>query len=222
MGTTGPPFELPYPEGSDDPDVPRDIKKLAEQLALVMGASSGIVGEIRQIIKVGTVAVVPDNWFILNGQKLQVADYPDLATLFGATSGEFALPNATGHFLRGTSSGGGGTGGSTKISAAQVPQHRHSVPAHNHTVSQTTRGAHSHILELTSGGTPGQYPQSAAASPAMSGRRGATRISGGDGNHTHSVAVSGGATNTGYVGSGSDYWQPHINVVFIIYAGEKA
>ena len=138
MGTTGPPFELPYPEGSDDPDVPRDIKNLAEQLDLVMGASSGIVGEIRQIIKVGTVAIVPNNWFILNGQKLQVADYPDLATLFGATSGEFALPNATGHFLRGTSSGGGGTGGSQKISAAQLPSHRHTIN-HDHPAFNISR-----------------------------------------------------------------------------------
>lgn len=94
----------------------------------------------------------------------------------------------------------GTTGGSASVSLteAQLPQHRHTIPALSGTAASA--GSHSHQILLSDTGGAGwdfTYGNSPSYSCRIQGSSGSA------GAHTHSVTTT--ASNTGYIGSGNGH-----------------
>ena len=126
----------------------------------------------------GLISAIPATWFLCNGAN--------------------GTPDLRGRFIYGASVDGdvGVTGGSAN---AIVVSHTHSTPAHTHTASSNTTGAHTHSFydkSLTVGGG-GFYTNYHATYHA-----GVTAITGSSGNHSHTITVnSGGGGTSGSTGS---------------------
>ena len=110
MGDTGAPHNLPFPELGDSPDVPRDVKALADkthaELSRVEGKADGNAQDIDS-----------------NAQDIatNAQDLADLtATLDGGDAGQVLTKstNADGDYMWADSQGGGGGGTLLKLFSA--------------------------------------------------------------------------------------------------------
>jgi microcystin-dependent protein len=180
------------------------------------------------LVPVGTIAAyagvtAPTGWLLCNGTS--TTGYTSLAALVGATTpdmrGRFPIgDNATLTLL--------GTGGSLTIAEANLPSHSHTFSATTGAMSANATPSHSitdpgHIhtfdqIENFDGGSFEGVAANIATSPTTSSstavNSAVTGISIDAHNiaHTHSVS---GTTGTGS-GSGTDYYQPHLVVNYII------
>ncbi len=127
-------------------------------------------------------------WAICNGASYSSTDYPALYAVLGSTS----LPDLRDRFPRGASASAAvkSTGGSTTISASNMPNHSHSM-AHDHAI----RNESSNIG--ASGSTIGE--EFLGSSTSRGWRTGASS-----------------AANTGTAGSGAAYWQPYYSAHYLI------
>ena len=213
---------------TDAPDVVGDINAVIDAIEQALAdAQTALVGEIAM----WPLPNPPAGWVVINGRLLSRTTYVDLfnvlGTAYGAGDGvtTFGLPDATDVVIMGASpaAGVGGRGGrdSFTLATTNLPSHNHTAN-HNHSVNQTTRGAHSHVLSLTSGGTPGQYPERGGKSSDVK-TTGRNSISGTDGNHNHSVSVNSASVTTSSSGKNPpnavDITPKHLRLNFIMYAG---
>ena len=130
----------PYPVGGDTPEVPRDVKALAE--ALDVDVAGGLpVGAV--ITFAGTT--VPTGWLMCNGAAFSSTTYPVLRTVLGRTT----TPNLIGRFVKGATTPHA-TGGNSTIKNNQMPVHNHGMPGQNNLAAATTDPGHSHPTYYTS------------------------------------------------------------------------
>lgn len=194
--------------------------------------SSAVIGSI--LMFAGETA--PDGWLLCNGQAVSRTDYADLFAVIGVaygsgdTSTTFNLPDLGGRVPVGVNDtylvGGHGGNETHYITTDEMP-------AHNHTASTASAGAHDHAMNSGSRyltynySTTGQGVTERAVAKASSGNYIAPVVNSSktdwagwdtvqrDGEHTHTVTVndSGG-------GEAISLMQPYVNVNYIIYAGK--
>jgi microcystin-dependent protein len=173
MGTTAK-YAIPYPELTDPPDGPTQMKNLAERVDIVVGLAFPVGGIIMWS---GTLATVPVGWALCNGAN----GTPDLRGRFivGASVD-------SGGTNTGASYNKGATGGadSTLLTTAHLP-------AHNHTMAAA--GTHDHAgyqrALYQDGGT-----SNALAIQSASGVVTATNAMADNGSHSHTINSSPAAT----------------------------
>lgn len=141
-------YKLPYPEGTDKPDGPTQIKDLAE----------AIEDALRLIVPAGTVfptgrSSAPEGFLMCEGQAVSRSTYAELfsaiSTTYGPGNGTttFNLPDLRGRVPVGADGAAGrlsandalgnASGAETHtLTEAQMPAH-----AHSYTLLQTTGGA---------------------------------------------------------------------------------
>lgn len=180
------------------------------------------------LVPVGTIAAyagvtAPTGWLLCNGTS--TTGYTSLAALVGATTpdmrGRFPIgDNATLTLL--------GTGGSLTIAEANLPSHSHTFSATSGAMSANASPSHTvvdpgHIhtfdqIDNFDGGSFEGVAANLATSPTTSSSTAVNSavtdisVNAHDIAHTHSVS---GTTGNGS-GSGTDYYQPHLVVNYII------
>src|SRR3954454_8618482 len=80
MGTTTPTYALPYPVLADPPNVPADMKALAEKIEAVLVARNGLLVPTGAMMPFAGPAS-PTGWLLCQGQLISRTGY---AALFGA------------------------------------------------------------------------------------------------------------------------------------------
>lgn len=124
---------LPYPEPTDIPDVPEDMRRLAEALDIALSKSVPI-GVV--LAWSGLPAAVPAGWHLCDGTP---HNSQELLAVLGSPN----TPNLMSRFIYGgTNRGTTGGAATVKLTGAQsgTGPHQHdvsttaSVPAHTHTV----------------------------------------------------------------------------------------
>lgn len=170
-------------------------------------------------IQVGTVvdfagSTAPTGWLLCGGQSLNRADYPSLFAVIGTTYGSltgatFSLPDCRGRVSAGRDFDQGGTAGrltamspnGTSLGATggaqSVALSTNQLPAHNHTGTAASAGAHTHTTENS-----GSDNASGVGTIVGSNVAGVT---GSAGTHTHTLTID----NTGS-GDGHPNVQPTI------------
>ncbi len=156
------------------------------------------VALISQIAPTGSVvmwmtATAPNGWLFLDGTTYNQSAYPDLAAVFGVTSGTFTLPDMRDRFVAGSSTIAtwSNNGGSFAPNTANSTSHTHTTDiAHGHadTIAVSTHGDHTHSVNpaaTTSGG-----PSTIVTSLTQTGSSSA-----GSSSHTHSTDIA--ATTSG-------------------------
>jgi len=132
----------------------------------------------------GTIANIPSGWYLCDG-----------------TNG---TPNLTDRFVIHADADSGGTnnvgvsGGSKTITAANMPQHNHSV-----SITTSSNGSHNHTYATTYGSTAGSYPRADKSNTTTINTSTAP-------NHNHTVSG-----NTGNKGSGTNYMPKYYALAFI-------
>jgi microcystin-dependent protein len=179
------------------------------------------------LVPVGTITAyagvtAPTGWLLCNGTS--TTGYTSLAALVGATTpdmrGRFPIgDNATLTLL--------GTGGSLTIAEGNLPSHSHTFSATSGAMNQNaspshsiTDPGHSHTVDTSdtfSGSTvglaePGAFVITTDEPNVVNTATTGISIAPHDIAHTHTVS---GTTGTGS-GSGTDYYQPHLVVNYII------
>ena len=179
------------------------------------------------LVPVGTIAAyagvtAPTGWLLCNGTS--TSGYTSLAALVGATTpdmrGRFPIgDNATLTLL--------GTGGSLTIAEANLPSHSHTFSATSGAMSANaspshsiTDPGHSHTIDTSDNFTgaavgvaePGSFVITTDEPNVVNSAVTGISIAAHDIAHTHSVS---GTTGNGS-GSGTDYYQPHLVVNYII------
>ena len=195
MPTT--PRGFPYPSYSDAPDIPGDIQALAEAIDASTAIPAGLITGF------GGNGSIPSGWLLCAGGSFSASTYPALYATLGTT----AIPNLVDRFLLGSSSTGA-TGGSKKITTANLPPHTHGWAGTN-AAQVGFEGGHAHNLVgvqsrniyAAGGSNWGLYYDGAASSIGTTSA----------GTHTHSVYLE-------TVGSGSDYLPPYYKLRYLIKA----
>lgn len=151
-----PNYQIPYPQLTDTPDVPRDVAAVANRLDTVLGQQIPLSAPVGAVYLWFTPAP-PTGWAILKGASVDVlgANNPGLKTMFGVNaSDQVLLPDCRNTFLVGAGSNytvgqkqdASGKAGSDTVglTTAQLPAHNHGVtdPGHSHT--EQAAGSHSH------------------------------------------------------------------------------
>lgn len=189
------------------------VKNFVESITAGTNIDAGAISFVKlatdvtnRLVPVGTVhpfvgATAPTGWLLCDGAT-STAGYPLLAAMVGATT-----PDMRGRFLLGkTASGTGstllGTGGSSTITASNMPSHQHTAG----TLSAVAVGDHQHSESTISLGFTGQQGFTDYLVNAVSGTN-----TGAAGAHGHSITGS-----TASAGSGSEYFQPFIAVNYIV------
>lgn len=124
-------------------------------------------------------------------------------------------PNLTDNrFLMGSNVAGSGGSNTKVLVAANLASHRHSQPSHTHTVGNQTANhthtiAHTHNFDRTYTSTNGgniTWQKGASGAPNYKQyTSGSSASSSGSNSASHKHSVTGGATNTGYYGSGTAF-----------------
>lgn len=134
MPLNTPIYSLPYPVAADTPDVPRDLKALAEAVE----AAFDIAVPVGTIVAYGGSSA-PAGWHLCNGSA---HESPALLAVLGSGN----TPDLNGKFLVGAGAGyaAGSTGGadSVTLTAAQS-----GAAAHNHALTVNV-GVNSHTHDL--------------------------------------------------------------------------
>lgn len=97
-------FDLPYPQGTDTPDVPRDVHALAEATEDALQHVNSFAAPIGSIM-IWPTPVAPSGWFLCQGATIDCkgVDYPALATLLGTDGSDNVLiPNLKGRMVLGS------------------------------------------------------------------------------------------------------------------------
>lgn len=118
---TTPVQELPYPESTDPvADYPTVAKQMVELLDLVLPPIGAIIAFAG--------SAEPEGWFFCDGSDVPRNNYPKLAQVLGATSGDyFQVPDLRGRFLLaqgGTDRAAGAIGTVGGHQELQAHQHR--------------------------------------------------------------------------------------------------
>lgn len=133
-------LKLETPETGNSPLVTGDLKKLAEQLDLLLEPGD---------LKLSAVSTPPTGWLACEGQAVSRSTYSGLFTAIGTTYGEgdksttFNVPNFTERVPVGVGSASGykrgekGGVSTVTLTTSQLPAHKHAVtdPGHNHGVT---------------------------------------------------------------------------------------
>lgn len=229
MPATTPVLDLPYPTPDDQVDVPRDMQALAEAIDPI-GARGVPIGALMM----WPTAVAPTNWLLCQGQQVDAATYPELATLLGSAAGKITLPNLTARMPLGAGGGYalGENGGAAQVAltAAEIAAHAHGItdPGHTHAddfavaAAYAAGGAHlptgvsgaSWTVERVAAGTAGYVPQTT----------GNQTVADTTANHAHTLngAVSPAATGLSIQAAGGgaahNNLPPYLVVNYIIRA----
>ena len=158
MGSTGAPYNLPWPEDNQNPDVPRDLEALALKVkdalatidAKIANIGTGptvtvgaIVGEVRMIGRGGTAP----GWLECDGREVQQSQYGQLFAAIGQNYangrtpavGDFFLPDFTDAFPKGITAGDHGGANSNRLAAANMPATRTASRPHKRPVEPARR-----------------------------------------------------------------------------------
>lgn len=140
MPAETPVYKLPYPVASDVPDVPADMRKLAEAIDLALANVYAIM-PLGTILALAAGAAIPSGWALCDGQNGR----PNLAgkTLVGAGTATDGTHLASGQL---TAYSAGQYGGTASVKLTDVTSgigiHQHNgqttvnIPPHVHTVPQ--------------------------------------------------------------------------------------
>ena len=127
---------------------------------------TGTVALTSQIPPTGSIvmwatATAPTNWLFLDGTTYNQSTYPDLAAVFGVTSGTFTLPDMRDRFAAGAStvSALSNNAGTFAPNTANATAHDHTTNiahAHADTIAVATHGDHTHSVNpaATASGGP--------------------------------------------------------------------
>lgn len=229
-------LKLPYPTPDDTVDVPRDVAALANAI------------DPLGVVPVGCMmmwptAVAPGGWLLCQGQQVDAATYPQLATLLGSAAGKVTLPDYRDTFPVGAGPtmalGSAGGAASVQLSAAEsgMPAHDHSglsgnnnVPLnHQHSFTTAQAGAHSHgywapgnlnTANVQSGATPinrptdAYYPQTDGGN-SLHSHTGGTDAGQGNVDHRHAISAEAARNAT----AAHENRPPYRALNFIIRAG---
>lgn len=133
---------LPYPEGSDNVDVPADLQALAERL----DARVLLAGDLKATAR----ATAPDGWLMCDGAAVSRTTYADLFDAIGETYGAgdssttFNLPDLRGRVPVGVDGAAGrlaandalGQSGGAAEHTLSIPE----LPSHNHWIDTNQSG----------------------------------------------------------------------------------
>lgn len=207
-----------------------------------LAVNGRIMDKTGFVMPVGTVlpyagSIAPQGWLLCDGSSKLTASYPDLFGVigytFGGSGGNFNVPNLQNNFPIGAGTFAiGNTGGSTSITAAELPPHTHSGSGdtgaesqghthgmdHTHTYSGTTSNGNNNGGQgLSAGGfygyadNPHTHTYSGTTSDATN--TSGSVITGGESQaHTHHYSFT---TDNG-PGINSAYYQPYIALNYII------
>jgi microcystin-dependent protein len=184
----------------------------------------------KLVCPVGTITAyggssAPSGWLLCNGDAIDAA-YTELIALVGANT-----PDMKGRFPLGDNSTLTllGAGGSNTISSSNMPSHTHSFSATSGGMSANSSLSHSitdsgHTHNINGQATANENSingydtidvqsdyLNVSATEATSSSTTGISIAAHTVSHTHDVSGT-----TGSTGSGTDYWQPHLVVNFII------
>jgi microcystin-dependent protein len=173
---------------------------LSRSAAGVLAVEGVTVALTNQIPPTGSIvmwatATAPTNWLFLDGSTYSQATYPDLAAVFGVTTGTFTLPDMRDRFAAGaaTVAALSNNAGTFAPNTANATAHDHTTNiAHGHadTIAVSTHADHTHNVDpaSTASGAP-----SATFNLAYSG--GATNVSIPTTTHTHSTNIASTASS---------------------------
>lgn len=193
-----------------DPNNARRMKRLMRldlESGQVETAPEGSLTPIGSVVMYGGGAA-PAGWLLCHGQSLLRADYPDLFGVIGTAYGSvdathFTLPDMRLKFPRGGSTETSKTvGGSTTITAGNLPPHAHDMTHDHDNLTVNLQYA----TTTSTGGTATRV----------------TDIANKTGGAGTSVAIDANwiATWSGNTGNGpgtnAAYWQPYVDFNFII------
>lgn len=147
-------YGLPYPEPTDPPDVPADMKRLAEAIVAALDGAYAML-PVGTILPLAPGAVIPPGWALCDGH----GGRPNLAgrTLVGsgtATDGTHLAAGQSVNYVVGQSGGaaavkltqftsGIGTHTHSGTTSVTIPGHTHTVPGQTLT-SSVVSTAHQH------------------------------------------------------------------------------
>lgn len=176
---------------------------------------------LKLLCPVGTIAPyagasAPTGWLLCNGTS--TTGYTELAALVGSTT-----PDLRGRFLYGkTASGTGstllGTGGSLKISSANLPTHQHTIDHDHASFNTTSSGSHSHTAVPAPNFNANVAVDVGSSILGTTQPTSSTVNSGSDGSsHIHAIDVPSFSGNSGNGGfANDDYLQPFTAINYII------
>jgi microcystin-dependent protein len=186
----------------------------------------------RFLVPVGSInaypaAAAPTGWLLCDGSAFSSATYPSLYALLGNVA---TTPDMKGRFPIGDNSTLTllGTGGSLKVTEANLPSHSHTFSATSAAMNQNATlnhtvvdGGHSHTIDTLDpyyGGSvigviePGFAASAGDEANVVNSVTTGISVNPHDVSHTHTVS---GTTGTGS-GSGTDYYPPYLVVNYII------
>lgn len=153
---TTPILSLPYPQGGDTADVPRDVGALAMALDPLGHVPVGAA-------MVWMAANAPAGWLLMQGQLVSAATYPGLAALFGQVGGNVTIPDMRDRFPVGAGAtmalGSNGGAATVLLTANQSGKRSHS---HGGATGARDRSqAHGHTGVWRSSAANAPYPTEA-------------------------------------------------------------
>lgn len=139
-----------------------DITTIQGDITTIQGSITNINNQFGEEMPIGSIIMYPKatppnvKWQICEGQTLDNTLFPDLFSIIGYSFGgagvNFSLPDMRSKFIAGFNAGGsaeyqtignGGGANSVTLTAAQS-----GLVGHNHAVTETPAGAHSHTFTL--------------------------------------------------------------------------
>lgn len=214
---------LPYPGPSDQPNVPADIKNLAEAIDADTGVPVGTVISYAGIINEETP--LPAGWLVCDGTAFSAATYPLLEKILGKAS----TPNLLDRFVKGVANRPDvAAGGSKKILEANMPSHKHDVSvsggAHGHTGSTNSAGTHAHTAYYGAQYNSSIQLKGDANNAPWAKQNVAQATAGHEGGHGHGVTIDNWTGSHGHTmseaskGSGADYEPKYYELIYLIKA----
>ena len=209
MRHTTPNLALPYYDEDDPPNGAAQQQDLAQTIDTTVGVG-GVPPVGSMFMWPGAVA--PTGYLLMQGQQVDGASYPGLATLLGQDAqGRVTIPDMRDRFPVGagpsTALNSAGGLASVTLTIAQLPSHDHNAQ----TGLMSAANPHSHVFDLgaiqVQAGT-GVFV--AGGVPAGTGTAFSTRTS--DINHRHGIGAQGG-------GQAHENRPPYRAINFIIRAG---
>lgn len=199
---------LPYYDGDDPPDGAAQQQDLAQTLDTGIGA--GGVPPVG-VMFMWPSAVAPTGYLLMQGQQVDAATYPKLATLLGQVGGMVTIPDMRDRFPvgAGPTMALGATGGASSVTltTATMPSH-----AHGGTTGARDRSQiHGHNLQNGAWST-GAVSGQPAGPFGVTGSGAGSTLDADPADHLHTIGAEGG-------GQAHENRPPFRGVNFIIRAG---